>query len=208
VRPLEQYFDVPPPASRQSVATAFQAAFGCSPGDPAASGISEADMQAFLEGPFAQLFEDPSWSTAWSQASSQNVQNRISTSEVLTTSANANESAIRNLVRAYTMVADLGPEALNDGAYKAVVDTAITSAGKALQEISVLQGNLGTAQQRIAQANDRMSVQIDVIAKQIVAIEGVDPQVAALRVSTLLTQAETAYALTARIEKLSLLNFL
>ena len=208
VRPLEQYFDVPPPASRQSVATAFQAAFGCSPGDPAASAISEADMQAFLEGPFAQLFEDPSWSTAWSQASSQNVQNRISTSEVLTTSANANESAIRNLVRAYTMVADLGPEALNDGAYKAVVDTAITSAGKALQEISVLQGNLGTAQQRIAQANDRMSVQIDVIAKQIVAIEGVDPQVAALRVSTLLTQAETAYALTARIEKLSLLNFL
>ena len=208
VRPLDQYFGAPAPASRQSVATAFQAEFGFSQGVPAADGISTADMQAFIDGPLAQLFEEPTWSTAWSQASSDNVRNRISTSELVTTSVNANESAIRKLVRAYTIVADLGIEALNEGAYKAVVDTAIMTVGEALQEISVLQANLGTTQQRIVQANDRMSIQIDIITKHIVALEGVDPHEAAIRVSTLLTQVETSYALTARIEKLSLLNFL
>jgi flagellar hook-associated protein 3 FlgL len=208
VRPLEQYFGTPAPASRQSVADAFQTEFGFSQGDPAAAGIGAADMQAFLAGPFAQLFEDPTWSTAWSQASSENVRNRISTSELVTTSVNANDPAIRKLVRAYTMVADLGLETLNEGAYKAAVDTAITAVGEALQEISVLQANLGTAQQRIAQANDRMSIQIDIITKHIVALEGVDPHEAAIRVSTLLTQVETSYALTARIERLSLVNFL
>src|SRR5919108_5467902 len=207
VRPLDQYFGTPQPASRQSVASAFQAAFGFSQGDPAASGISAADMQAFLDGPFAQLFEEPAWSTAWSQASSQNVRSRISTSELLTTTVNVNESAMRKLVRAYTMVADLGLEALNEGAYETVVDTAIVTMGEALQEISVLQANLGATQQRIAQANDRMSIQIDIITKHVVALEGVDPHEASIRVSTLLTQVETSYALTARIEKLSLVNF-
>jgi flagellar hook-associated protein 3 FlgL len=208
VRPLDQYFGTPPPASRQSVASAFQAEFGIGQGDAAASSISAADMQAFLDGPFAQLFEEPAWSTAWSQASSQNVRNRISTSELLTTSVNANESAMRKLVRAYTMVADLGLESLNEETYKTVIDTAIVAVAEALQEISVLQSNLGTTQQRVAQANYRMSIQINIIAKHISAIEGVDPHEASIRLSTLLTQVETSYALTARIEKLSLIKFL
>ena len=40
------------------------------------------------------------------------------------------------------------------------------------------------------------------------ALEGVDPYEASSRLSTLLTQVETAYAMTARIQQLTLLNYL
>ena len=51
-------------------------------------------------------------------------------------------------------------------------------------------------------------MQIDIIATHIGALEAVDPYEASTRVSTLMTQIETSYALTARIQRLSLLNYL
>ena len=53
-----------------------------------------------------------------------------------------------------------------------------------------------------------MSLQMDVIAKHISALESVDPYEASTRVTTLLTQIETSYAMTARIQQLSLLDYL
>jgi flagellar hook-associated protein 3 FlgL len=40
------------------------------------------------------------------------------------------------------------------------------------------------------------------------ALEGVDPYEASSRLSALMNQIETAYAMTGRIQKLSLLNYL
>ena len=58
-------------------------------------------------------------------------------------------------------------------------------------------------------ANDRMSAQKDVIDDaDRNALESVDPYEASTRVNTLLTQIETSYALTARIQQLSLLDYL
>ena len=59
----------------------------------------------------------PAWKSTWSAASDQNVRSRISTSELIETSANANDDAIRKLASAYTMVADLGTANLNQSAY-------------------------------------------------------------------------------------------
>ena len=53
-----------------------------------------------------------------------------------------------------------------------------------------------------------MSIQIDIMTNHIGALEGVDPYEASSRLSALLTQVETAYAMTARIQKLTLLNYL
>ena len=53
-----------------------------------------------------------------------------------------------------------------------------------------------------------MSIQIDIMTRHIGALENVDPFEASTRVSALLTQVETAYAMTARIQRLSLLNYL
>jgi flagellar hook-associated protein 3 FlgL len=53
-----------------------------------------------------------------------------------------------------------------------------------------------------------MSIQIDIMTNHVNLLEGVDTYEASTRLAALVTQVETAYALTARIEKLSLLNYM
>jgi flagellar hook-associated protein 3 FlgL len=170
--------------------------------------ISDANMQAFLDGPFAGLFDPAGWGSTWSAASDQNVKSRISTNELIETSVNANDAAFRKLASAYTMLADLGTDKLNQSAFQAVVDTAARTVSEAVRGISELQSSLGTAQERVEHANGRMSIQIDIMAHHIGVLEGVDPYEASNRLAGLLAQVETAYAMTARIQKLSLLNYL
>ena len=106
------------------------------------------------------------------------------------------------------MVADLGIKNLNKEAGRAIIDTAMKVLGEAMGEMASAQGNLGTAQETLEKANERMSLQADILNKEINALEAVDPYEAATRVNTLMSQIETAYALTGRIQKLSLLNYL
>ena len=75
---MGDYADPASPA-KLAVAAAFQARFGFAQGDPAASSISAADMQDFLDNDFAALFDDPAWSTNWSTASDEPLSTRIST---------------------------------------------------------------------------------------------------------------------------------
>jgi len=208
VRPITDYNGQPPPANAQAVATAFASAFGVSQSDPAVFSISDANMQAFLDGPFAGLFDPAGWGSSWSAASDQNVKSRISTNELIETSVNANDAAFRKLASAYTMLADLGTDKLNQSAFQAVVDTAARTVSEAVRGISELQSSLGTAQERVEHANGRMSIQIDIMAHHIGVLEGVDPYEASNRLAGLLAQVETAYAMTARIQKLSLLDYL
>ncbi len=208
LRPLARYFDDPPPASRQSVASAFLGAFGMVQTDAGVAGIAAADLQAFLDGAFAALTDEPAWSTDWSRASSRNITSRIALDEEVETSVSANAGAIRKLVSAYVMAADLGAGRLNQAAFEAMAGTALRTVGEAVQELSRLRAGLGAAEQRIATANARMSVQVDVLARHIGQLEAVDPYEASSRVASLLTQIETAYALTARIQRMSLLDHL
>lgn len=208
VKAVNAYFQSPISPAQQAVADAFLATFGFPQSDPAAVGITAVDMQTFLDTTFADLFDVPGWTANWSAASDQNVKNRISTSELVETATNANAEAFRDVARAYTMVADLGVKDLNGNAFRTVVDKAVSVAGRAIQKLTELQSSLGTAQERISNANDRMAVQINVITAHIGALEGVDPAEASTRVATLLNQIEAAYALTARIQRLSLLNYL
>jgi flagellar hook-associated protein 3 FlgL len=71
-----------------------------------------------------------------------------------------------------------------------------------------VQAKLGMVQGRVTKANERMSLQIDILSAHIGTLEGVDPYEASTRVTALTTQVETAYALTARLQQLSLLNYL
>lgn len=208
VPPMSDYFGTPTAASRQAVADAFATHFGFSQSSPAASGITTADMQDFLANDFAPLFDETAWTNDWSKASSVNIKSQISGNETIVTAENANAAGLRKLAQAFTMVADLGIQNLNKETARIVVDTAMKTVGEALGAISSIQANLGTAQEMVEQANDRMSLQADILNKEINGLEGVDPYEAATRVSTLMTQIETAYTLTGRIQKLTLLNYL
>lgn len=206
--PMANYFGSPPAANKTAIDTAFLGFFGMSQTDPTVSTISAADMQTFLQGNFSTEFADPAWGTNWSSAADRNLTSRISPNEVIEVSTNANEPFMRDLAKAYTMVVDVGTQGLNQNAYQVVVDEAITVVNAAIQGLIASQAQLGSAQARVSSATDRLTIQRDIMAKQILSFESVDPYEAKVRVDQLTTQIETSYALTVRFQNLSILNYM
>lgn len=208
VKPMQDYFGTPPPPSKQAVDAAFLTAFGVAQGQPGVENITGTDMQTFLDGPFNDLFDTTNWAASWSSASDQNIKTRISSNELIETATNANVEPIRALASVYAMVSDLGLESLGTDAYQVIIDKAVAIAGEAISQLTTLRASLGTGQERIEQANERMALQSGVITEHINALEAVDPFEASANVNALLTQIETAYALTVRLQNLSLIKYL
>lgn len=206
--PVADYFGPPASAAKQAVDAAFQARFGMSQDDPAVSTISASDLEDFLDTDFAGLFDDANWAANWSSASDEVTRSRISSAEQVTTGTTANDPAMRKLAMAYTMMADLGAANLSDEAYETLVGKAASVLGDGTQGLTAIQGQLGFAQEAVTKANDRISSQMDVLATHIGSLEDVDPYEASTRVNDLITQLETAYTVTGRLQQLSLLDYL
>src|SRR6185503_17710087 len=121
---------------KPAVGAAFFAAFGVTQSDPAVATITAAQMSTFIDTQFAALFADPAWGTDWSTAANQNLTQRISPSEKVQTSVNANDTAMRKLAMAYTMVADLGTTGLNADARNVLVAKATAIIGSAGSDLT------------------------------------------------------------------------
>lgn len=206
VAPIAEYAAGSP--SKTAIDAAFLATFGFAQNSPLTSGITAVDMQNFLDTTLQTEFADPAWGANWSTASDQVMRSRISTTQTVDTSVSANEPAFRKLAMAYTMLSDLGTPNLNQAAFQAVIDTALLGIGNAINDLAGVGARLGTAQQQTTDATSRLQVQSDLITQQITAMETVDPAEASVRVTNLETQLDMSLALTARIQKLSILNYL
>jgi len=194
--------------SKNQVDADFLATFGFPQSSPNVKNITPAQMQTFLDTTFDAEFASPAWNTNWSSATDPVMQSRISTTEVADTSVSANQPAFRKLAEAYTMMADLGNTNLDQATFQVVVDKAIGLVGNAITDLATLGGNVGTVQQRITKATDKLKTQQDILNNQIVGMEKVDPAEASVRVNTLQTQIQTALALTSQLQKISLINYL
>ena len=206
--PINDYFADPTSDNRQAVQGAFFAAFGMAVDDPDVATITASAMEDFLDGAFKDLFDDGNWMASWSSASSEVMRTRISPTDTITSSVSANEAAIRKLVMGFTMVADLGAEQLNAAAFERITETATRLIAEGARDLAAIQGRVGIAQARIEQVDQRLFLQRDIISREIGALESVDPFEAATKVTDLMTRLEAGYALTARLQRLSLLNFL
>ena len=195
-------------ASKTQVDADFLATFGFPQSSPAVATITPAQMQTFLDTTFDAEFASPAWNTNWSSATDQTMQSRISTTEIAETSVSANEIGFRRLAEAYTMMADLGNVNLSQETFQVVVDKAIGLVGSAINDLAALGGSVGTVQQRVTTATDKLKTQQDILNNQIVGMEAVDPTEASVRVETLRTQIQTALALTSQLQKISLINYL
>ena len=212
VAPANDYASGGPPSLKSMVASTFSAptasgGFGFPQSDPLASGITASDMEAFLDGPFKQLFEGTGWN-ALSNASDQNIQSLISPTEKAETSTNANTTPIRQIAMAYTMVFDLGIETLSPATRDVVFGKAIEVLSTAISSLTDLQAGIGTAHARTETANERMELQKSIFDERIGGLEAVDPTEAKVRIDQLMTQIQTSYSLTAQLKQLSLINYL
>jgi len=210
--PANGYENGTPDSLKDLVASAFAAptgsgGFGFPQSDPLVSGISPTAMEAFLDGPFRQIFEGPDWN-AFSNASDQNIQSLISPTEKIETSTNANTTPIRQMAMAYTMIFDLGIESLSVATRDVVIAKAIQILSTAVSDIIDLQASVGTAHAKAESANVRMDLQKSIFEERIGKLEAVDPAEAKVRVDQLVTQIQTSYSLTAQLKQLSLINYL
>ena len=80
--------------------------------------------------------------------------------------------------------------------------------GESMSDLANLSSSTGIVENRVKNASERIDMQVDLFETNIQDLEGVDPYEASTRVSTLLQQIETSYALTARIQQLSLVKYL
>jgi len=206
--PLADYFSAVPPASKNAIDSAFLSEFGTPQNGSAVSNITAAQMDTFINGNFKTQFDATNWSSNWSNAGSQNRQIRIADSFQAQISVNANDQVFRNLTMAITMAFDLGSGSLNQAAFEKLVDKSASIAGAASADLGDVSSSLGIVQKQITDQNNQLTQRNDILNQTLTRLEGVDQFEVATRINTLTTQLEASYSLTARINKLSLLNYL
>ncbi|MGL4405085.1 MAG: flagellin, partial [Notoacmeibacter sp.] len=92
--------------------------------------------------------------------------------------------------------------------YKGLVDSALGSTRIANEGLTSAQASLGLSQERVSNATDRLGDMETVFSRSLNDLEATDSFEVAARINTLLTGIEASYAMTARLQRLSLINFL
>ena len=169
--------------------------------------ITGPQMTDFITSVVEPMFTGSDWSN-WSQASSQNMSSRINGSEVVDSSTNTNEPGMRYFALASMVTTALMGQDLNSAAQGAVSTQAISYTRQAIDGLNDQQSELGLSQSRVSKANDALSAQKDIIQNRVIDLQGVDPYEASTKVNSLETQLETAYTIVAKIQQLSLVNYL
>lgn len=203
--PLSGYDGLDPQAAFDA---AFLAEFGFSKTSPLAANITPSQMQTFLSGRFEDLFKDPNWSADWSTADTENQRARIDGKILIEADANTNEMAFRNIIKAAVASYELGGTVIGQGTLQVVADSVMQNVGQGVKALGDIQARVGFSEQAIQQADARMTAKKSVLELSIGRTEGVSEYEAATRLNTLMTQLESSYAVTSKISKLSLLNYL
>jgi flagellar hook-associated protein 3 FlgL len=132
----------------------------------------------------------------------------IAPGQTVATSTNANAAGFQQLAQGYTMLSEFGNSGLGTAAQQALATNALGVINKGVAEVTNTQAELGVSQSAITQANDTMSTQMTQRQTEIGKLDDVDAAQVATQLSTLSTQLQTAYQLTAQIQKLSLAQYL
>ncbi len=179
-----------------------------SQGLTSASQMSAGQMSDFLTGLEATFNDDTFWSTYVSQSSDTNITTRISATEVVDTSTNANSQGFRSFVFASVISAKFLTNDIPEATRVSVTESATAAIGRAISGLNDQRSNVGLSTERVSKATDSLSDQKVIIETHINELHGVDVYEASTRVSALQSLLEASYTLTSRIQQLSLVNYL
>ena len=210
VQPIQKYTDTS--AAKLAFDSAFSTYFGFTQSDPqtasiAASGAAPS-MDDFITNVVEPMYSGADWTTDWSSATDEVMTSRISQSETVDTSASANDKAMRYLALAAVVAKELLAMDISDASRTVVTNKAIEYTGIATTGLNSVRTKLGLSENRIEKANESLQVQIDIIDTTRTGKIEVDAYEASTRVNTLLSLVEASYTLTAKIQALSLVNYL
>ena len=87
---------------------------------------------------------------------------------------------------------------------RAVLSTRLVEASNsAVYDIVRQQSEIGMSQERLTQANERISIETQALERRVSAAEEVDPYEVAQQLSLLMTRMEASYSVTSRLQKFS-----
>ncbi|SFP65725.1 flagellin N-terminal helical domain-containing protein [Tranquillimonas alkanivorans] len=134
---------------------------------------------------------------------------RVAEDETLEYGVQANDPAFRDLLRGLSMMAAVDVSRIEDpNAYAAWMEEAFDALQSGTQGVLEAETRLGAQQARLERTLTGQQDRMALYNSQVLELEGVDPYEAASRMSELQTQLEASYAVTARLSKLSFLNFM
>lgn len=195
-------------AALQAVRDAFTAHFGFPQDDPAAEAITTAQMDAFIDGPFMDLFDDANWQTLWSGSSDRGMRSRISQREIVENPVTAHAQPFRQMVAASVLISEFAGANLGEQGRDQLVSRGLQMVSGSIGGIADEQSKLGIVEQRVTDANTRIDAQKDLLELKREELTGVDTYEAATRLNQLMTGLEASYTVTARLQALSLMNYL
>ena len=208
VAPMADYFSSTTSAAKNAIDTAFVNTFGYEPSSARASEISASDMQSFITGTLDPLFSGSNWTDDWSSASSTDVTTQIAPDESATTSTNANQPGFQQLAEGYAMLAEFGGSSLSTAAQQTLITSASSLINQGISSLTTTEATLGAAQTQVTDASTVMSNQLTILQTQVGNLDNVNSQQVATQLNTLSTQLETAYQLTAQLQKMNLAQYL
>ena len=106
------------------------------------------------------------------------------------------------------MLSEFGGSDLSQSAQQVLVTTATSLITQGVSSMTTTEAEVGASLSQITQANATMSSQMTILQTQIGNLDDVDANSVATQLNTLTTQIETAYQITAQLQKLSLAQYL
>ena len=172
-------------------------------GTPDVTKMSGTDVDNFV----ASYKAGFNWSS-WTDASDTVMSSRISTTETVRTSTSLNGDGFQDFVLSALIGSQLAKEGMQTDALARVKHHVEETAGSSVTGINAERSQLGLAQARVETANETLLAQKTIIDTQFKNLVSVDQYETKTRLATLMTQLETSYTITAKIQQLSLVNFL
>ena len=208
VAPMADYFSSTTSAAKTAIDTAFQTTFGCLPTDAAASTITAAQMQSFLSGSFAAQFRGVQLGEQLvvgfehqSDRPDRARRNHRRRDERQPAWVPATRAGLRDARRVRRLATELR-RAAGGGLHRDLADHARGELHNGDRS------QVGASLSQVTDANNSMSSQMTILQTQIGNLDNVNSAAVAAQINTLSTQLQTAYELTAQLQKLSLAQYL
>ena len=106
------------------------------------------------------------------------------------------------------MLAEFGGSSLSSATQQTVITAATSLINQGITSLTTTEATLGSTQTRVTDANTSMSSQVTILQTQIGNLDNVDSQKIATQINSLQTQLQTAYQLTAQLQKKNLAQYL
>src|ERR1700733_2313505 len=134
----------------------------------------------------------------------------IGATQTLQYNVNGKQQGFRDLMQGLSMLTMLGaPSSQLDDSAKAALQTQASSLiGQAQNELTTQQGLLGVTQATLQNVADQQQAAANATQNQILGFEQADTTADATTLSTLQTQLQATYAITAEISQLTLTHYL